>query len=203
MKPLLLVGLLSVVAWADQVEPYSSLRPHAPLEVHKGERPDPSLTLSERKEIAGEFRGILSLGYHSYAFDRWPGKDMGDCHSGGSGMECGQCDLITGHAHTYFTFYKDANKTSCTLQQVDVHFQVSDPAGLKELRSVGRDLLGGSVPATKPQSRENGWDGTGSGYKWEGETDLAYLYMNMDEDSINGQGVARFQWRRAPLYQPH
>ena len=35
-------------------------KPHAPLEVHKNNKPDPALSAVEAREIAGEFRGILA-----------------------------------------------------------------------------------------------------------------------------------------------
>jgi hypothetical protein len=187
---------------SDPIDLSAPLKPHAPLEVHKGERADPAITASEGREIAGEFRGILSMGVKDYSYNRWPGKEMSDCRTSKSAEWCGQCELITGHARSYFNFYKEAGASECTLQQLDVHFQVSDPAVIKPLRGVTHQLLGGSIQAEKPASRESGWEGSGKGWKWEGDTDLAYLYMDREQSSGETEGVARFQWRRSPLFKP-
>jgi hypothetical protein len=201
-KVFLLLACLASYTFADPVEPYSPLKPHAPVEVHADDKSDPAVTSSEAREIAGEFHGIVGLGYRASSFQGWPGRSMSDCHAS-AGPECGECELVTGHARTYFGFYGNSSVTGCTLQQMDVHFQISDSSALKELRKVVRDLFGNTgYRAEKPSSRETGWDGSGPGWKWEGDSDLAYLYMDQEQMTSNGAGTARFQWRRSPLFKP-
>jgi hypothetical protein len=170
----------------------------APMDVRKGSSTSGGVNNSDLSEISGEFGGILYMAQRSYAYDRWPGKDISDCRAVSSGNACGECELIMGHSNANYYFFRDSER-HCTLQQIDAHFQASDPVVLKSMRRTAEPLLGTASRDSKAASKEEGWDGTGSGWKWESSTDLAYLYMDTDQGSGNGDGLARFQWRRAPL----
>ena len=198
---LALIALLSsfAAAWKDDVLEPSMPKARAPLDVRKGAMP--MATAADASELSGEFGGILYMGQRAYQYERWPGKEMADCQSKSAGSLCGECRLIMGHANADYYFYRNAQQ-ECTLQQVDAQFQASDPALLRTFRRTAQPLLGSSVKGSKPASNEPGWEGSGHGWKWEDSTDLAYLYMDTEQGSYNGEGIARFQWRRTPLFRP-
>ena len=191
------------VLGAEELGPYYPNTPSAPLEVRKGETPSMSLSKDEAKEITSEFGGILYMGVHNYTYEKWPGKEMSDCQKGTSESWCYQCEMITGHANTYYTFYNDPVHHSCTLQQMDAHFQVADSAILKDLKRPVRSLLGDATYDVKSDTRDPEWNGSGNAWKWKTDRDLAYLYMDSEEMTSNGEGQARFQWRRSPLFDPY
>src|SRR5438477_3480717 len=132
------------------------------------------------------------MAMHSYAYERWPGRKMSDCRSSTTENWCYQCELITGHADSYYSFYKDPAQKSCTLQQVDVHFQVADPSVLKELIRPVRTLLGNATSSVKTARASDDWGGSGDALRWVTNRDLAYLYMDTDERAGNGGGLAGF-----------
>ena len=193
------VSISSIVLHAEELGPYFPNTPRAPLDVQKGQSPTGSLTRDEVKEVVSEFGGILYMGLQNYSYDKWQGKEMSDCRPATSEAWCYQCAMITGHATTYYSFYRDANRRSCTLQQMDVHFEVADPNVIKYLKRPVHSLLGEAVSDFKSSSSDAEWGGSGNAWKWKSEEDLAYLYMDSDAGTANGQGLARFQWRRSPL----
>jgi hypothetical protein len=155
-----------------------------------------SLSRAEANEITGEFGGILYMAQKNYTYEGWPGREMADCRRSTTADWCGQCDLIMGHATAYYYFYKDSQQR-CVLRQVDAHFEVSDPAILTNLRRTTQSLFGmAGVRSEKATSRATGWGGMGKGWMWKTDEDLAFLYMDKEQASANGEGMARFQWKR-------
>lgn len=172
------------------------------MDVRKGAAaPIGAISASDISEFKGEFSGILYMAQKPYSYLRWPGKEMSDCKELSTGNLCGQCELIMGHSSADYYFYKGPYN-SCTLQQVDAHFQSSDAALIKALRSTANSVFGRSVTANKAHSQESGWGGSGVGYMWKDSEDWAYMYMDTYQASENTEGLARFQWRRSPLYKP-
>ncbi len=176
-------------------------KPHAPMDPRKEPAPVTSLSKADAQELKGEFGGILYMAQKPFQLEKWPGKEMSDCRPGTSENVCSVCELIMGHSSAEYYFYKDASKKGCTLRQVDAHFQVSDANVLKYLRGTAQSLLGTAVRGVKPASKEAGWEGAGPGWTWDTDEDLAYLYMDTEQGGYDGQGIARFQWRRSPLFK--
>ena len=196
------IGMLGVCSLraADDMTLYVP-NSKAPLEPRKSASPDISVNHAEAEEMRSELGGILYMAQHKYSYGEWPGKEMSDCRRPSSPSEewCYQCQLIMGHASADYYFYKEEG-TQCTLQQVDARFQVADRDVLRYLRRPPQALFGESpVSGSKRPSKESGWDGRGDGWVWDSNGNLAFLYMNMDEPASDGEGTARFQWRRAPL----
>ena len=125
---------------------------------------------------------------------------MSDCRKSSAESWGHQCELITGHARTLYSFYYDPTQRVDTLQQIDVHFEVADPDALKELKRPVRSLLGEAAYDFKSNTSDKEWNGSGKAWRWKTPTDLAYLYMDAEDKASNGEGLARFQWRRSPLY---
>ena len=188
------------VGFCEEVEPYYH-KSRAPIDVRKGAAPMGAMTPADISEFKGEFGGILYMAKQAFSYAHWPGKDMADCKQINSGNECGECELIMGHSSADYYFYRGFDR-SCTLQQVDAHFQCSDASLIKALKGTAQSLLGRASPGSKSASQEAGWDGSGSGWVWNDSEDLAYLYMDTAQAGENTEGVARFQWRRAPLHNP-
>jgi len=187
---------------ADDMQLYVP-KSRAPADVNKSQAAKDRLSKSDIREIDGEFHGLLHMALKKYANETWEGKSISDCRPETSGNACDTCDLIMGHTSATYYFYKDLSPNSCTLQQVDIHFQVSDPAILKVLKRSGQDFFGvAPVRADKPESTESGWEGSGTAWMWQTTEDWAFLYMDVDQGTSNGEGVARFQWRRTPLFKP-
>lgn len=199
---LIITSIFKPVLNSEELGLNAPLTPRAPTDVRKGGASTlGSVNRAEAGEISGELGGILYMAQREYSFDRWPGKEMGDCRRSSSSAEewCGQCELIMGHSSADYYFYHDSNQT-CRLKQVDAKFEVSDPAILKSLRRTVQQLFGmAGTRSEKPSSRSVGWSGSGDGYVWQTSADLAYLYMDKEQASANGEGLARFQWKRAPL----
>jgi len=190
--------LLGQAGYSEDLTLYTP-KSRAPMDVRKGASPIGAVTPAEISEFRGEFGGILYMGQRAYSFEHWPGKEMADCRQPAEGNACAACELILGHSSADYYFFRDRDG-SCTLQAIDAHMQASDSAILKTLKTTAQKLLGRPVPGSKSVSKEVGWGGTGSGWKWEDEIDLAYLYMDVEQAGENTEGVARFQWRRAPLH---
>src|SRR5258708_40282911 len=109
---------------------------------------------------------------------------------------------MMGHFNGEYSLYNDSAKQTYTLHQLEAQFLVSDHSVLERLKRTVQSLFGTSpVHEYKGRSRESGWDGSGPGWKWDTDKDLAYLYMDKDQASENGEGGARFQLRRSPLHR--
>lgn len=184
--------------FAEDVEPYEPPRAAAPLDVSKHSLPDTEITGKElKREISSEFGGILYMALRKYSYEKWPGKEMSDCYPAKSEAGwCYQCQMITGHASAYYFFYRDPGQKSCTLQQVDVQFEVGDPGLIKDLKRPVRSLFGSEVYEEKPRVRADQLGVSGPAWRWTTDRDLAYLYM----DGHQGNPIVRFQWERAPLF---
>jgi hypothetical protein len=196
---LLAVVYAAVPAFSADLDPYVPSKSHAPLYPGPGSGTS-SATPADMGEINGEFGGLLYMAQNEYSYERWPGRDMSDCRAAPADGVCQSCELIMGHISAEYYFYKEPGKSRCTLKQIDAHLAVSDPEMLKQLRRTAQRLFGmAPLHGSKPPSKELGWGGSGAGWKWETGEDLAYLYLNNEEMTPNGYGVARFQWRRAPL----
>jgi hypothetical protein len=195
----LILTFVGSLAWAEDLPVYYP-KSRAPMEVRKGAvAPIGALSASDIAEFKGEFGGILYMAKQPFSYSRWPGKEMSDCKEVAIGGQCAECELTMGHSSAIYYFYRGSNG-SCTLQQVDAHFQSSDTALIKALRATGQSVFGRAIPGTKVHSVEPGWDGSGSGYMWKDSEDWAYLYMDTYDAGENTEGLARFQWRRTPLY---
>ncbi len=194
------MALSSSGAYGADLEPYYP-KSRAPVNVQKGAKaPMGALTPADIAELKGEFGGLLYMGKQAFTFARWPGKEMADCEENAGGHQCGRCELIMGNSSAEYYFYR--SNGGCTLQQIDAKFQASDSSLLKALRGTAQQLLGRSSPGSKSNSSDPGWDGSGQGWVWKDSEDLAYLYMDTAQASENTEGIARFQWRRVPLYKP-
>ena len=193
-----LSGSIGSFSEAQELGPYFPIS-RAPLEVRKGEAPLSSLTQTEAREVAGEFKGLLYYGARKYPYEKWPGKEMSDCLSSTSQPWSYQCEMITGHANAFYYFYRDPAHPHGTLQQVDVRFNVADDAILRELKRPLRSLFGEGVYRSKATEEENAWGVSAPSWRWTTPQDLAYLYMDAGPD---GEALARFQWRRSPLLSP-
>ncbi|OGR89535.1 MAG: hypothetical protein A2992_03795 [Elusimicrobia bacterium RIFCSPLOWO2_01_FULL_59_12] len=207
MKQLILALVLAVCAYADELGPYVP-KSRAPLDPRQAAA-DTHITPSEAEEVAGELGGILYMAQEKYAYEKWAGKGISDCSPWTSENGCIQCRLIMGRSIADYYFFKPSPMTGqpsgqagCSLQQVDARFQVSDPHILKRLRRTVQWLFGSTgARGEKPASKETGWDGSGPGWTWQTDEDLAFLYMDTEQASPNGEGLARFQWRRSPLHR--
>jgi hypothetical protein len=203
MKKILLTLILFLspaLHAADDMQLYVPHPPRAPSEAPKNGGPVSSIGPADADELRGEFGGILYMALKPYAYEKWPGKEMSDCNRLGNGYHC---EMITGHANAHYYFFREPGSGNVTLQQLDTHFEVADPAVLKTLRRTGQRLFGAPpVHGEKASSNEPGWDGMGAGWKWQTDQDIAFLYMDSEQASSTGEGVARFQWRRSPLYSP-
>ncbi len=196
-----IASIFKPVLNAEELGLSAPLAPRAPVDIRKGGVSTlDTLSRSQANEISGELGGILYMAQREYVFERWPGKEMGDCRKGSAAEEsCGHCELIMGHSSADYYFYRNGSD-ECRLKHVDAKFDVSDPAILKNLRRTVQQLFGlAGVRSEKPSSRATGWTGSGEGYVWQTAEDLAYLYMDKEQASPNGEGIARFQWKRAPL----
>jgi hypothetical protein len=193
--PALLLGGFS--AFASDPEPYVPHKSPAPLYPGQAGAALDAVSPGELKEINGEFGGLLYMAQNEYPYERWPGKEMSDCREAPADGICRACELIMGHVSADYYFYQEEGKQRCVLKQVDARLAVADPEALKQFRRTAQRLFDiHPLRGTKPASNEPGWSGSGSGWKWETGDDLAYLYMNTEEATANGQGAARFQWRR-------
>jgi hypothetical protein len=203
MVSLLLASLLLILAAGpslpDDLDLYVPGAPTVPLDIQKGQKTILEVTRKEAREINSEFRGILAFGAKRYPYDSWPGREMADCVELQTGPGS-VCQMITGNATTDFYFFKTSKDSKAVLEQMDVRFPIADPMLLKALRPTCEEFFN-SRPWRdyKNATAETGWSGHGWGSKWQTGEDLAYLYMDTQQSSPNGEGVARFQWRRSPL----
>lgn len=193
------VGLSFVVCplhAADQGLATASV-PYAPLDIAQAKHPDANVPLSktERRELLGEFKGLVYMGLQKVAYNRWPGKSMADCYPAESPKEAWQykCEIITGQGNGFYYFYPNESRQSLTLQHVDIRIHAADQALMDDFRKPLQDMFGKAGVATqtmlaaRPASPIRHWN-TGN--------DVADLFV---DQSVRPQGSVRFVWMRTPL----
>jgi hypothetical protein len=148
-----------------------------------------------------EFGGLLYMAQRRYTYEAWPGRPMSDCSANPSGPWCFQCEIITGHADAYYYFYQDPSRSSCSLQLVDVRFDVSDESVLNDFRHPVQSLLGDGVYSAHSQFDEMGSHFSGAAWRWITPHDAAHLFMDDSDTHGRGEGKVRFLWRRYSAVQ--
>src|SRR5262245_7109659 len=104
----------------------------APLEVTRSSSQDPTVTpsVSQRKEMIVQFKGLVSMGLKSQTYQQWSGRSMADCNEPSSDeVWCHRCEIVMPEANGFYYFFP--SNGSCTLQQLDVHVRTNDVVLLK------------------------------------------------------------------------
>src|SRR5579872_1361386 len=147
-------------------------RPYAPLDVSHASHEDPYriLTPEERKDLLGEFKGLVHMGLEKTSYEHWSGKSMADCESGNGNKKADsgedrwqyKCEIITGEGNGLYYFYPDESRRAYTLQRVDVRLHTGDHDLLNDVRRSLQTLFG----------RSSSVEGR---YHWETTEDIAEL----------------------------
>lgn len=171
--------------------------PYAPLDVSKKAH-DPSvpLSVSQRNDLLGEFKGLVHLGLRKVSFDSWKGKDMADCDRPSQGVSVRwshRCEIITGQGNGYYYFYPNEARSASTLQELDIRVHAADEKLLDDFRRPVQDLFGRASFVERPRVQAKPVSPV---RRWSTESDVAELFIDR---SVRPEGSVRFVWTRSPL----
>jgi hypothetical protein len=170
--------------------------PYAPLEVSK-QAPDPTvpLSISERNELLGEFKGLVHMGLREVSYESWEGKEMADCDKPQNKSEhwSYRCEIITGEGNGFYYFFPNESRQVATLQELDIRVHSSDERLLDDFRRPVQDMFGRASFVQTPSVQAKP---TGPIRHWNTNSDVAELFM---DHSVRPEGSVRFVWMRSPL----
>ena len=170
--------------------------PYAPLDVTKhAQDPTVPLSRSQRKELLGEFKGLVHMGLRQVTFDQWEGKEMCDCDKPTRPQDrwSRRCEIITGQGNGYYYFYPSQADGKITLQNLDIRVHASDEKLLDDFRAPVQDLFGKASFVDKTAVRSKP---TGLIRHWNSGSEVAELFI---DQSVRPEGSVRFVWMRSPL----
>jgi hypothetical protein len=170
--------------------------PYAPLEVTKrGQDPTVPLSVSQRHELLGEFKGLVHMGLRKASYEQWEGKDMADCDKPQHAEDrwSYRCEIITGQGNGYYYFFPNESRQTSTLQELDIRVHSADEGLLDDFRRPVQDLFGRASFVAKPTVRSKP---TGLIRHWNTGEDVAELFI---DHAVRPEGSVRFVWMRSPL----
>ena len=170
--------------------------PYAPLDLsHPQNDPNVPLSKTQRKELLGEFKGLVYMGLRKVPFERWEGRDMGDCEKPKNAGDRWtlKCEIITGQGAGSYYFYPGETRQTATLQHIDIHVDAADDKLLDEFRRPVQDLFGKASIIQTPAVQAKA---SGPIRHWNSGQDMAELFI---DHSVRPEGSVRFVWMRSPL----
>jgi len=192
-----LLGFVLQTGIAQDPALESAGAPYAPLEVSKQTGRDPSVPLShsERDELLSEFRGLVHMGLHPVAYERWEGKEMADCDKPSRSQDrwSYRCEIITGQGNGYYYFYPNESRQAATLQELDIRVNATDERLLDDFRGPVQNLFGRASFVEKASVSAKP---SGPIRHWETRSDVAELFI---DHGVRPEGSVRFIWLRSPL----
>jgi hypothetical protein len=195
VNSLLLIPFLRGLAPADGMPFVAAGEAYAPLDVSKHDASLTPLTASQRRELLGEFKGLVHLGLRQVSYDRWEGRDMADCTPPASSGDRWslKCEVITGQGDGMYYFYPSQARRTATLQHMDIRVDAADEKLLDDFRRPVQEFLGKASFVEKPSVQAKA---SGLIRRWSAGDDTAELFI---DHSSRPQGAVRFVWMRSLL----